>query len=372
MNRFRRWWSSLSFYWQIYLILVLFISLLVTIVDGVLEPFTVSLFLPPEDLERFRIFDSSSFTWIESVLWIIGVLLQSLVVVGLVIGLVRRKLDSVVHATQLIADGDLSTRVPDIGSGRDIFSNLSKYFNSMADSLQDSNRNEKRLMADISHELRSPLTRMSVAVSILEESGVPEGSAETLQMLENDIEHMNNLVEVLLIQGKNRAAHSEVKTQVNISALLTDLSTNFCILGREDKKRLVNEIEPGIVVSGYETKMRMIFENILSNAFFYTPPHSEVCIRAHTDGKEAVISIRDHGPGVPEDDLEKIFQIFFRTDTSRTRDSGGVGLGLSLAREAVAELNGRISASNTKPGLLITVQLPNGIKPAQKSNRDLD
>ena len=355
--RFRRWWQSLSFYWQTYLIIVAFVAVLSIAIDMAELPI-IGRLLSDEELEKYWRIDPFGFTWVEAMLWVLGSLLPSLVVGLLVVHLVERRLDGVVKASRTIADGDLSARVPERASGKDAFSNLAQNFNQMADSLQRFNRNEKRLMADISHELRSPLTRMGVAVSVLENSKDANEFKTTLQMLENDIDHMNNLVEVLLIQGRNRASGMEERKAIDVTERLVDLAEKFTVLGRDKGKTFAVEAKEGLLANAYDTKLRMVFENILSNALFYTPPGSEVAIRAERSGETIIVTVRDQGPGVDETDLENIFHHFFRTDLSRTRNSGGVGLGLAIVRESVVEIGGKVSASNARPGLEVKVTLP--------------
>lgn len=356
--KLRRWWHSLSFYWQLYLIMVLFVGAVVVAVEVILEPGLLGLLLTPEEAKLYHQQDQAGFTWIEILLWVVGVFTPPLVVGLFVMGMVRRKLESMLGATRRIAGGDFSARVPDFGSGRDAFSLLSRDFNLMADSLERSHRNEKRIMADISHELRSPLTRMGVAASILAGDRHADDFDSTMELLEKDLDHMNELVEILLIQGRNRSVGAGEIHPVAISEMAADMADRYNVLGRDARKRFVTDAAPGLFASGYDLRVRMVLENILSNALFYMPSDSVADIVVRERDDRIVVSVRDRGPGVPEGELTDIFRHFYRTDVSRTRDSGGVGLGLAIVKESVLEMGGQVEAVNADPGLEVRVSLP--------------
>lgn len=366
----RRWWHSLSFYWQIYLTMVAFIGALVLLIEMAIEPAITGLFFPAAESKDYLRHDADLVTYLEATLWFIGVITPSLLVCLLVLGMIRRKLDSMLEATQRLAGGDLSARVPDSGAGKDVFSLLSRNFNHMADSLEQAHRNEKRIMADISHELRSPLTRIGVAASILDKDRHADDFDSTMEMLENDLDHMNQLVEILLIQGRNRVMNSGTPQAVDMSELVLDMAEKFNVLGRDDRKRFEAEAEPKLLAYGYDLKARMALENILSNALFYMPCDSTVEIRARSENSDTVITVRDRGPGVPEEDLVNIFRHFYRTDASRTRDSGGVGLGLAIVKETIIEMRGSVKARNTHPGLEVQLCLPSCPMEENVSNKD--
>lgn len=352
----RRWWHSLDFYWKLFLITFLSFGMVITIIEHIVDPIINSRMLPPEALEYYNRIDYDFD--VELLSWLVGVLCPSFLVACFVVFVVRKMLNEVVDVTKKLADGDLSARVPEFGSGKDVFANLTRHFNHMADSLQRLYRNERRMIADISHELRSPLTRMELATTILQSSSDRDEHELSLGMLKNDIEHMNSLVTVLLIQGRNRAAELGERDDIDVADFLVDIADKFNVLGRDKHKRFVTEVTSSLMINGYETRLRMAVENVLSNALFYMPSNSDTLIRSYHQDGSVIVQITDSGPGVPEEDLESIFQHFFRSDSSRDRKSGGVGLGLAIVKESVAINNGSVHAENANPGLRISMIFP--------------
>ena len=118
------------------------------------------------------------------------------------------------------------------------------------------------------------------------------------------------------------------------------------------------QAQPPVVVLGDEVLLRRAVENVLRNAIRHAPNGSAIELELASAGAKAEIRIRDHGPGVPDDSLPRIFDAFYRVDTDRNRASGGVGLGLAIARRAIELHKGTLKAQNVKPGLLVTLELP--------------
>ncbi|MDR1536273.1 MAG: sensor histidine kinase [Planctomycetota bacterium] len=118
------------------------------------------------------------------------------------------------------------------------------------------------------------------------------------------------------------------------------------------------DIEPGLAVRGRPARIRLILDNILANALFHSPGDGVVRLALRRDGDRILLSVRDHGPGVPERHLRDIFRAFFRVDRSRAGSGGGVGLGLALVRDAAVAMGGSVEARNAGPGLEIIVSLP--------------
>lgn len=352
----RRRWHSLDFYWKLYIISFLSFGTVITIIENIIDPIINYRMLPPEALVYYKHIDNTS--GFELISWLVGIVFPSFLIGGLVVFVVRKLLNEVVETTKKLADGDLSARVPEFGSGKDVFANLTQHFNRMADSLQRLYRNERRMIADISHELRSPITRMELAATILENSEDRDELKFTFGMLKNDIEHMNNLITVLLIQGCNRAAELGDQSEIDVTELLVDMADKFNVLGQDKHKSFITEVDSELFIYGYETRLRMAVENVLSNALFYMPSDSETSIRGYRQNGSVVIQITDSGPGVPDGDLESIFHHFFRSDSSRDRKSGGVGLGLAIVKESVELNNGSVRADNASPGLCIAMNYP--------------
>ena len=249
-------------------------------------------------------------------------------------------------------------RLPENGNARDAFDVLANCFNEMADTIKTQQHNDRRLLADISHELRSPLTRMTVATDLLNLRNKDEESVEISLRLEKEIRQMNELISLLMEQARDKILDSGIKKALNLGKILTELADDFSFQGEIQRIRMKATIAEELVVYGNTLMLERMFGNILSNAIFHSPPDNVIELDAKQEGDDLSVTIRDFGPGVPEDQLEDIFRAFYRVDGSRDRASGGVGLGLTLAREAAILLGGNIVARNARPGLRIMVTLP--------------
>ena len=345
----RNWWRSIGFFWQVYLIMVLTFGGVITLVEGVAEPFAL------DTMENWLGADEEM---TEVVLWIVGVLLPTLALGFIVTKMIMRKLDNTVHMAKRLSCGDLGARIAASPGRDDAFTRLATAFNDMADSLERLLAHEKRLLADISHELRSPLTRMGVATALLPMKRRPGEFDAAISALDAEIAQMNDLVALLLKQGRDRLDNRESFSAVNLSELAAESVDAFAPVAAENGKRLTPDIAPGMTVWGHALRVRSILDNILSNALFYGPADRDIDLRLFRHHDFALLSVRDRGSGVPEAHLRDIFRPFFRVDESRARTSGGAGLGLALARDAVVAMGGDIEARNAGPGLEVFVTLP--------------
>ena len=338
---------SLPFFWKMFAGIFLILAFVVGLVEVVLEPIVENM---------MGVEDDGFNDWHELVLWMVSILIPAAVGGYLLSKALSAKLATMTRASKLLALGDLGARLPVRGDDHDDFDILARSFNEMADAIETQLRNERRLLADISHELRSPLTRMSLAVELLKRR--PGAGGDVLHRLEAEVEQMSDLVALLLAQARERERRTGEVETVDMGPLLEGLTADFVFEGKRHGKRLVLTRDEGIVVSGNPMLLRRMLGNLLSNALFYTPEEGAVEVTAFCMDDEVKISVRDFGPGVPKGQLESIFRAFYRVDDSRDRASGGVGLGLALAREAAVEHGGFITAENAGPGLRVTVSLP--------------
>lgn len=348
MTKMRNWWKSLPFFWQVYLFMVVSFGGTITLVEGVLEP-----------LAEYALTDiyATHPVQCEALLWLLGTFLPALLIGYLITRTVILKLDGLELATRTLSSGDLKVRMDESGNTREVFTRLAKNFNGMAESLERLIVNEKRLLADISHELRSPLTRMNLSIALLEKCRYDDGFEKNVRMLEAETGQMTELVKTLLEQGRERLALSG-RARIDFSGLVLETVESFRIVGDASGRTIAADVAPGLAISGNFLRARMVVENILINAVFYTPDGGTVEVGARRNGANIVLSIRDRGPGVPPQHLEDIFRAFFRVDESRTRNSGGFGLGLTLVKESVLLMGGDVSAGNREPGLEVLVTLP--------------
>jgi two-component system sensor histidine kinase CpxA len=247
--------------------------------------------------------------------------------------------------------GDLSVRVN--SRRRDEIGNLSRTFDRMAERIATLLTAERRLLQDISHELRSPLARLSFAAELIRTADDRDAAVGRLK---KEIGRLTNLVgaliEVTRAEGDPSLQHPE---ELQLDELLHEVVED-CRGARECGVAVVAD-QP-IVMRGDRELLRRSIENILLNAIRYNREGAAVEVQLAADGETARLSVRDHGPGVPEDTLPKIFQPFFRVDDSRDNATGGVGLGLAIAYRAIGLHHGRLWAENAHPGLRVTMEVP--------------
>jgi two-component system sensor histidine kinase CpxA len=227
----------------------------------------------------------------------------------------------------------------------------------MADRIETLLTAERRLLQDVSHELRSPLARLSFAAELMKDTRDPEAAASRMR---REIKRLCGLVSTLLEVTTAEGDPSSRRTERVTIVPLVDEIVNDCRVEAEARSvRIEHETDgpPAVaVVEGNSELLRRALENVLRNAIRFTPPSSNVLVRLEALHGKVVLRVRDCGPGVPEGMLGRIFDPFFRVDQSR--DGGGAGLGLSIARRAVLLHGGEIKAENTNPGLMITISLP--------------
>ena len=262
-----------------------------------------------------------------------------------------------------IADGDLSARAgPEAKARGDEFGDLARDFDDMADRLEALVTRERQLLSDISHELRSPLARLGLAVGVVR--GEPGADPRPmLERIELETERLNALIGELLTLARLQSGPAPVFRAVDLADLLHEITADAEFEAQGMGKRVsVGPLEP-CVVRGDEELLRRAIENVVRNAVRHTAEGTAVDIalarRASRDGDEAVVSVRDRGPGVPDADLGAIFEPFYRVETARDRQSGGMGLGLAIADRAVRLHDGRIRASNAEGGgLEVRITIP--------------
>jgi two-component system sensor histidine kinase CpxA len=282
----------------------------------------------------------------------------AVLVSGLVCFLLSRAVTNRIKQLQLasrqLAEGALGTRIEVRDHGGDETDELARGFNSMAQQIEQQIMSQQRLLGDVSHELRSPLARLRIALALAQED--VDNSPRHLQRIDREAGRLEELISQLL---SSQASATSLDAHIDLVALLIELCADASFEGESAGKRIAycSQLSEA-VVSTHGDLLKKTFENILRNALKYTADHSVVHARLNRSGDEYVIRIEDHGPGVAEAELEKLFDEFYRIDTARPRETGGYGLGLSIAKRAIDQHNGHISAENTKNGLTIIVHLP--------------
>jgi len=259
-----------------------------------------------------------------------------------------------VRIVERFGHGDLNVRAS-LGR-RDEIGELAQAFDQMAERIATLLSAEHRLLQDVSHELRTPLARMSFAAELIRTAQDREAAVARLK---REIDRLSLLVGTLL---QMTSAEGDPDTRNREEVVLNDLLSEIardCTMEAEVRQCDLKFTSNGTVKElGDRELLRRAIENIVLNAIHYAPQGSPVEISIETKPAAAIIRVRDYGPGVPDDALAKIFQPFFRVDNSRASSTGGVGLGLAIARRAVALHNGRIWAENVRPGLAVHIELP--------------
>jgi signal transduction histidine kinase len=250
-----------------------------------------------------------------------------------------------------LSEGHLDVIVPKRSA--DEFGALTDAFNHMVAQVGDMIRARDRLLLDVSHELRSPLTRLRVALELT-------GNAETKRRMAPELAEMEIMISELLELERLRDGHGLRTTRQNVMTILDEVARNF-----QDRPPNVR-VTPGtpeILVDVDAERMRTVIRNLLENAIKYSLPDSRVVeISAAPNGERIVIRVTDDGPGVPERDMPSLFEPFFRVDRSRSKKTGGYGLGLSISKRIVEAHGGTIAVENNATrGASFVVTLP---KPA--------
>jgi two-component system sensor histidine kinase CpxA len=264
------------------------------------------------------------------------------------------------RASRQLATGDLSVRVgAPLDRRQDEFGQLARDMDEMAGRLQQLQGANRRLLRDVSHELRSPLARLRVALEIARNKDRSLVTDE-LDRIELESGRLEKLVDEVLSLLRESSGPQELKlSRFDLSDLLHDLveTANYEI--GDSREPIALKLQPPLLLEADRELLWRVFENLLRNALIHSVKGG-ICVRASRVGdKQVQVSVLDSGPGIDETQIGRIFEPFFRVDEARDRHLGGHGLGLAIAASAVRRHDGRISALNRKEGgLEVRVVLP--------------
>jgi len=293
-----------------------------------------------------------------SLIWAsVAALILSFVLSFLLIRRVLKPLSQMSAITELVAAGDFSTRV-DVTT-RDEVGRLGLSFNRMADSLARIEQLRKNMVADVAHELRTPLTNLRGYLEALNDK-VLEPSPETLQVLQEETMRLVKLVESLQQLARADAArHYLHREEIHIPAEISYLLTLYQN-GLSQKNIVVTTdfAEDAEIVPADRDKFLQAASNLLDNCLKYTPAEGAIEIASRSTENSIEISFCNTGPEIAAADLPYIFERFFRTDRSRSRDGGGAGIGLAITRELIEAHGGRMSAESGNGRTCISFRLP--------------
>ena len=273
-----------------------------------------------------------------------------------------KKLQSTVKA---FAEGDFEARVsPELRKRHDELAELGREFDHMAERIATLISSQKRLLADISHEVRSPLARLTVALELARKHS--NGKAiPALDRIEQEAERVNRLVGQLLALTRLESGSEQVPPETVILEDLVQQVVDDAAFEAKPRGREVRalHLEKCRVRGSFEL-LRSAIENVVRNGVRYTATGTAVEVTLNWRLDTAVLTVRDYGPGVPAIELEHIFEPFYRVSEARDRASGGMGLGLSIAERTVKLHGGAIHAENLTDGLQVTIELPLAPVPA--------
>jgi heavy metal sensor kinase len=271
-----------------------------------------------------------------------------------------KPVDDIVKTAREIASGNLHRRIPE-PKAQDEISNLVKTLNEMIEQIDRSFERMRQFSADVSHELKTPLTiiRGEIELALTSKKSV-SALRKTLADILEEVVRLSNMIEDLLMLYKSETGQIKLDIKkVNIAKLLMELLEDMKILAEKNEVNLkVGRIEE-VFVDGDEMKLKQLFLNLIDNAIKYNKKNGVVEINVENQGEFVNISVSDTGIGIPKEELNFIFERFYRVDKARTRASGGAGLGLSIAKWIAQMHNGRIEVeSELGQGSKFTVILP--------------
>ncbi|HUQ33749.1 MAG TPA: ATP-binding protein [Pyrinomonadaceae bacterium] len=269
-------------------------------------------------------------------------------------------------ATQELASGNLGARVgTDLTKQRDEVGHLGRDFNVMAERMESLVASQRRLLGDISHELRSPLARLGVALALARRHAPGEEAGAMLDRIGREAESINEMIGQLLTLSRAESGTDGWRNmEVDLRALVQEIADDADFEARSRNRRVRASGMTACTITGVPSLIKSAIENVVRNAARYTAEETQVeisltCEQPDGDRGWVVINVRDHGTGVPEEAIEKIFRPFYRVEDARDRQSGGSGLGLAIAARAVRLHGGSLSAANaTDGGLIVEMRLP--------------
>ena len=262
-------------------------------------------------------------------------------------------------AARKLGQGNLDVRVGNtLFKRRDEIGELAEEFDGMADKIQAMMAAQRRLLQDMSHELRTPLARLQIALELARKQ-VGNQAERELNRIELESERLNELIGQILSLA--RMSSAEYKMLFDIFDLVGEINSIINDIEYEnpdEANRIELHMDNNCQFYGDRKLIRSAIENIIRNALRYTPKPKSIEVYLNHSDDDVNITIRDHGPGVSDEKLEQLFKAFYRVDDARTKQQGGYGLGLAIAKRAIALHEGSISASNADDsGLIINIDL---------------
>ncbi len=231
----------------------------------------------------------------------------------------------------------------------------------MAEQLQKNQTAQQRLLGDVSHELRSPMTRLQMALGLAQQESTTQSAREQyLQRCQLEIERLNQMIEdALALSRLENTLKTIEKKNLNFTALVQKIIQEEQFVANETSIQITLSAEKAIELAGDHNLLFSAISNVITNAVKYSPDNSIVEVSLSINEEFATLVICDNGIGVPKASLGELFTPFYRVNLARDRKTGGTGLGLAIAKQAIIAHQGNIFAKNNKvKGLSVTIQLP--------------
>jgi two-component system sensor histidine kinase CpxA len=260
------------------------------------------------------------------------------------------------RAATALAAGSLKVRaLPQMAGREDELARMASAFDHMAERIQTLIQTQKEMLGHISHELRSPLTRIGVSLELLR-----RGDQEALEQTQTELDRVNQMIGEILELTRMDLQQSApvVSKRIDLRTMLEGIGKDAEFEARERGQIIACDLAADCTVMGDEARLRSCCENIVRNALLYTAPGTIIRIVLRRESEQAEILIEDNGDGVPEEALARLFEMFYRVPALSERNAAGTGFGLAIAQKIVTLHGGTISAVHVKPhGLAIRIVL---------------
>lgn len=296
---------------------------------------------------------------IQAILWTaLGAVFLAIVLSWLVARRITTPLVIMRKGAEAITKGNLQTRVP--VHGKDELAELGQALNHLTEELERQEHLRRQMTSDVAHELRTPLTTLKSHMEAFED-GIWQPTPGRLRAVTDEIDRLTGLVGdmeqlTLLDSPEFELEQKKEDLSVIVDQTLTNMRATF------DQKGIALKSESVGPVHAWVDRRRIaqVLVNLLSNCLKFTSKGGEVTVRTEQKGKEAILTVRDTGEGIPQEELQRVFERFYRVDRSRNRQSGGSGIGLTIVKKLVESHSGSIQIES-KPGMgtCIYIHLPN-------------
>lgn len=284
------------------------------------------------------------------------------VVIAMVVGLlfarrIVRPVTKITNTAESIAEGDLSARTGLRGNSEILL--LGETIDEMADAIEKSQKQEKQLTSDVAHELRTPLMAIQATIEAIID-GVYEPDAKRLNQIDIEVQRLSKLVDALLKLSRLEMRSQPIKEEpVDLTKLVEGIVITNEVFADDSGLQIVSDTTPDMWTIGDSDLIRQAVANLISNAFRYTPEGGQIVVSVHPVDRMAAIEVTDTGIGLSPEEEKKVFTRFWRADEGRTRESGGLGIGLAMVKEIVERQHGRVMAKGEKGvGSTFTIMLP--------------